>query len=61
MLPPVRVATLLNIAREGDSWESIAERQGKGFVKPTTLAIMNNHGVNDPPRPGECLKIVVAG
>ena len=51
----------LYVAREGDSWESIAERQGKGFVKPTTLAIMNNHGVNDPPRPGERLKIVVAG
>jgi hypothetical protein len=26
----------------------------------TTLAIMNSHAVNDQPRPGERLKIVVA-
>jgi len=52
---------VLYAAREGDSWQSIAERQGKGVVKATTLAIMNGHAVNDQPRPGERLKIVVAG
>jgi predicted Zn-dependent protease len=49
------------VAREGDTWQSIAERRGRGVVKPTILAIMNGHGVNDQPRPGERLKIVVAG
>jgi predicted Zn-dependent protease len=47
--------------RPGDTWQSIAERQGKGVVKATTLAIMNGHPVNEPPRPGERLKIVVGG
>jgi predicted Zn-dependent protease len=51
----------LYTAREGDTWQSIAERQGKGVVKPSTLAIMNGHAVNEQPRPGERLKIVVAG
>lgn len=31
------------------------------FVSPATLAIMNNHDIADQPRPGERLKIVVAG
>jgi predicted Zn-dependent protease len=48
-------------ARDGDSWQSIAEHQGKGVAKATTLAIMNGHAVNDQPRRGERLKIVVAG
>jgi len=30
-------------------------------VKASTLAIMNGHAVNDQPRAGERLKIVVAG
>jgi predicted Zn-dependent protease len=51
----------LYTAREGDTWQSIAERVGKGFVKASTLAIMNNHAVDDQPRAGERLKIVVAG
>ncbi len=51
----------LYTAREGDTWQAIAERQGKGVVKATTLAIMNGHATNDQPRPGERLKIVVAG
>jgi predicted Zn-dependent protease len=48
-------------ARAGDTWQSIAEGQGKGLVKPATLAIMNGHPVNQQPRPGERIKIVVAG
>jgi predicted Zn-dependent protease len=51
----------LYTAREGDTWQSIAERQGGGAVKPATLAIMNGRAVNDQPRAGERLKIVVAG
>jgi len=49
----------LYTARQGDTWQSIAERQSKGIIKPTTLAIMNGHPVNDQPPPGERLKIVV--
>jgi predicted Zn-dependent protease len=55
---PNRIA--LYAAREGDTWQSIAEHQGAGAVKASTLAIMNGHGVSEQPRPGERLKIVVA-
>jgi len=51
----------LYTARPGDTWQGIAERAGRGVVKPSTLAIMNGHAVNDQPRAGERLKIVVAG
>jgi predicted Zn-dependent protease len=51
----------LYTAREGDTWQSIAEREGTGTVPAATLAIMNGHAVNEQPRPGERLKIVVAG
>ena len=47
--------------RDGDTWQSIAERAGRGVVRATTLAIMNGHAVNEQPRPGERLKIVVGG
>ena len=50
----------LYTARQGDTWQGIAARTGN-LVKPTTLAIMNGHAVNDPPRTGERLKVVVAG
>ena len=56
-LRPNRVE--LYTAKPGDTWQSIAERQSKGNIKPTTLAIMNGHPVNDQPPPGERLKIVV--
>jgi predicted Zn-dependent protease len=51
----------LYTARQGDTWQSIAERAGKGIIKPSTLAIMNGHAVSDQPRAGEQLKIVVGG
>jgi predicted Zn-dependent protease len=51
----------LYTARAGDTWQSIAQREGKGYVKASTLAIMNNHAVDDQPKAGERLKIVVAG
>ena len=56
---PNRIA--LYTARAGDTWQAIAERAGKDIVKPTTLAIMNGHMVDDQPQPGERLKIVVSG
>jgi len=56
---PSRLA--LYTARAGDTWPSIADRQGRGVIKPATLAIMNNHLPGEPPRPGERLKIVVSG
>lgn len=49
------------VVRQGDSWQSIAARQGKNFVNAATLAIMNDREVNIQPQPGERVKIVVAG
>ena len=46
--------------RAGESWQSIAQRSG-GLVKPATLAIMNNYEPNEPPRPGDRIRIVVEG
>jgi predicted Zn-dependent protease len=51
----------LYTARSGDTWQSIAERAGKGIIRAETLAIMNGHAPAEPPRSGERLKIVVAG
>jgi predicted Zn-dependent protease len=48
----------LYTARHGDTWQSIASREGDAIVKATTLAILNGHAIDDPPRPGERLKIV---
>src|SRR5262252_2397918 len=56
-LQPNRVQ--LYTAKQGDTWQGIAEHESKGLIKPTTLAIMNGHPVNDQPAPGERLKIVV--
>jgi predicted Zn-dependent protease len=49
------------VVRAGDSWQSIAARQGKGYVNAATLAIMNDREVNVQPQSGERIKIVVAG
>jgi predicted Zn-dependent protease len=51
----------LYTAREGDTWQSIAQRAGKGIVSASTLAIMNDHAIDQQPTPGTRLKIVVAG
>jgi predicted Zn-dependent protease len=51
----------LYTARAGDSWQSIAARQGHNIVRASTLAIMNGHPVNEQPIPGERIKIVVEG
>jgi predicted Zn-dependent protease len=46
---------------KGDSWQSIAARQGKGYVNAATLAIMNDREISMQPTPGDRIKIVVAG
>jgi predicted Zn-dependent protease len=50
----------LYVVRDGDTWESIAERSG-GAVRPSTLAIMNNAAPDTRPAAGRRIKIVVAG
>jgi predicted Zn-dependent protease len=47
--------------REGDTWQSIAQRAGKGLVSALTLAIMNDYPIDRQPKAGTRLKIVVAG
>ncbi len=49
------------VVRQGDSWQSIAARQGKGFVNAATLAIMNDHEVQVQPQAGDRVKIVIEG
>jgi predicted Zn-dependent protease len=49
------------VVRTGDSWQSIAARQGKSFVNAATLAIMNDREVHVQPNPGDRVKIVVEG
>ena len=51
----------LYVARQGDTWQQIAQRGGDDVVQATTLAIMNGYPVNEQPRPGDRLKIVVPG
>jgi predicted Zn-dependent protease len=46
--------------RDGDTWESIAERSG-GVVNAQTLSIMNNAQPGGRPQPGSRVKIVVGG
>ena len=50
-----------HVVRQGDSWQSIAARQGKGYVNAATLAIMNDREVQVQPQPGDRVKIVVEG
>lgn len=47
--------------RQGDSWQSIAARQSKGYVNAATLAIMNDRDVSTQPESGDRVKIVVEG
>ena len=49
------------VVRQGDSWQSIAARQGRNFVNAATLAIMNDREVSVQPQPGDRVKIVVEG
>lgn len=45
----------------GDSWQRIAQRAGGELVPAATLAIMNGYPVDEQPRAGDRLKIVVQG
>jgi predicted Zn-dependent protease len=49
------------VVKAGDSWQSIAVRQGRNIVNAATLAIMNDHDVSAQPQPGDRIKIVVPG
>jgi predicted Zn-dependent protease len=52
----------LYTVRPGDTWQGLAERMGEAAgIKASTLAIMNNYEPNQQPRPGDRVKIVVAG
>ena len=51
----------LYTARDGDTWQSIAQGDGRHLVDARTLAIMNGYPVNEQPRPGDRLKVVVEG
>ena len=46
--------------RPGDTWQSIAARGGD-LIKANQLAIMNNSPVNEQPKAGEQIKIVIEG
>ena len=45
--------------RAGDTWQSLAQDAGQGIVPSNTLAIMNGFPVNEQPRAGDRIKIVV--
>lgn len=47
------------VARDGDTWESIARDRSNGRVKASTLAIMNGREPALAPRAGDRLRIVV--
>jgi predicted Zn-dependent protease len=55
---PSRVA--LYVARQGDTWERLAERSG-GAITAGALAVMNETAPGTQPTPGSELKIVVGG
>ena len=45
----------------GDTWQAIAQHEGAEIVNAATLAIMNGYPVNEQPRAGDVIKIVVPG
>jgi predicted Zn-dependent protease len=49
------------VVKAGDSWQSIAARQGRNLVNAATLAIMNDREVHVQPQPGDRVKIIVEG
>ena len=56
---PNRIA--LHLVKAGETWQSIATRQGRDFVNAATLAIMNDRDIHVQPQPGDRIKIVVEG
>ena len=51
----------LHVARAGDTWERIAREAGADTVEAATLAVINGYAADEPPPPGERLKVVVPG
>lgn len=49
----------LYLVREGDTWQSVAERTGQDTISGSTLAIMNGRSPGEPPTPGDRIKVVV--
>jgi predicted Zn-dependent protease len=49
----------LYVARQGDTWASIAAGAGRALVPATTLAVINGYAPQERPEPGDRLKIVV--
>ena len=47
--------------RARDTWQSIAQDAGQGIVPSNTLAILNGFPVNEQPRVGDRIKLVVEG
>jgi hypothetical protein len=60
-LPVVDLPAAREPQGEPQVWVQELGAAHHAFVSPATLAIMNNHDIADQPRPGERLKIVVAG
>ncbi|MEZ5418299.1 MAG: M48 family metalloprotease [Vicinamibacterales bacterium] len=51
----------LYTVKAGDSWQSVAQRAGRGLIPATRLALMNGFAVNTQPPAGAVVKIVVEG
>ncbi|BCS35265.1 peptidase M48 [Luteitalea sp. TBR-22] len=49
----------LQTAQAGDTWERLASGPGRGLVPARTLAVINGYTLQEPPRAGERIKIVV--
>lgn len=49
----------LYVVRQGDTWQSVAERIGQDTIPGSTLAIMNGRIPSEPPIPGDRIKVVV--
>jgi predicted Zn-dependent protease len=50
----------LHTVREGETWQSIAERETRGVVNARTLAVLNGSDPGEPPRAGDRIKIARA-
>ncbi len=51
----------IHTVRQDQTWQSIAQGPGQGIVEASTLAVMNGFPVNEQPRAGDRIKIVVGG
>jgi predicted Zn-dependent protease len=51
----------LYTVREGDTWQSLAQRAADGIVNAATLAVLNGFNPSEQPRAGDRIKVPVAG